>query len=254
MIFIKKTKDAPLRLINLGLPKNNSNCSNFTAYRAKFSLPMAPFEFDSGIYGHENIKTLLREDQFHKCCYCEQNQRGQYGDVEHFRPKAAYKTKRKQRLTYPGYYWLCYEWSNLLFACELCNTTYKGNIFPLKNENNRVLNHNGDIEDEEPLLINPTKVDPRNHIYFIYSLVSSDTPEGKKTIEICGLDRDDLNNSRQAIIDNLNARIVIWEDRKVISPQKVKEATDYLLAAQEAHAPFSAVARDYLSVFDFNQP
>ena len=51
-----------------------------------------------------------------------------YGDVEHFRPKAGYRQRPEDPLVQPGYYWLAYEWSNLLFCCQLCNQRFKATI------------------------------------------------------------------------------------------------------------------------------
>src|SRR5262249_38675962 len=67
-----------------------------------------------------------------KCAYCESKFTvSQPGDVEHFRPKGRvvddnFKPIRVQHPTkgeieHPGYYWLAYEWKNLLPSCADCN-------------------------------------------------------------------------------------------------------------------------------------
>jgi uncharacterized protein (TIGR02646 family) len=69
----------------------------------------------------------LRLLYFNKCAYCEKpimpydNHEDSkdirwHFTVEHYRPK-------------DFYYWLAYEWSNLLLLCKECNSE-KGNIFP----------------------------------------------------------------------------------------------------------------------------
>jgi 5-methylcytosine-specific restriction endonuclease McrA len=77
-----------------------------------------------------------------KCAYCEAPIRDyQPGDVEHFRPKAGVSDENGQAVflfdeegqvqvgadgkpvEHPGYYWLAYEWTNLLPACAKCNQT-----------------------------------------------------------------------------------------------------------------------------------
>jgi hypothetical protein len=64
-------------------------------------------------------KTRLRKDTMGKCAYCESpTDVVAHGDVEHFRPKSAY-------------WWLAYCLDNHLFACQICNQTYKGDNFPL---------------------------------------------------------------------------------------------------------------------------
>jgi hypothetical protein len=42
-----------------------------------------------------------------------------HGDVEHYRPKSIY-------------WWLAYTYDNYLFACQICNQTYKSDNFPIK--------------------------------------------------------------------------------------------------------------------------
>ena len=56
----------------------------------------------------------------------------------------------------PGYFWLAYVWENLFFACQLCNQTFKQNLFPLANPTKRrARSHMDDLSAEEPLLIHP---------------------------------------------------------------------------------------------------
>src|SRR5215468_8122036 len=67
-----------------------------------------------------------------KCAYCEEKLSGQPGDVEHFRPKGRVcdATFRQvfidhprwgRNIAHPGYYWLAYDWDNLLPSCADCN-------------------------------------------------------------------------------------------------------------------------------------
>ena len=120
---------------------------------------------DPAIYGADEVKAQLLEDQHYKCAYCECLLNGDFGDVEHFRPKKGYTTPQKTKLTRPGYYWLAYNWSNLLVACSTCNRTYKKNHFALADEAGRNIKGE-DITNEEPLFINPAEEDPADHIKF----------------------------------------------------------------------------------------
>ena len=66
-----------------------------------------------------------------KCAYCEQEIYGdQHVDMEHFRPHSSVSDLNWIRvrvvmdgveIAHPGYYWLAYDWKNLLPACVLCN-------------------------------------------------------------------------------------------------------------------------------------
>lgn len=114
------------------------------------------FEFDKNIYGHKEVKDQLIKIQNYKCCFCEAKiGHIDDGDVEHFRPKRAYKQKKGNALQYPGYYWLAYNWDNLFLACTKCNGRNKLNLFPLINASNRATSHLKNITDENPIFIHP---------------------------------------------------------------------------------------------------
>jgi hypothetical protein len=96
------------------------------------------FRFSSKIYGHKTVKDALKKAQHDKCCFCEARVTHiSHGDVEHFRPKAAFLAKDSRKFTKPGYYWLAYDLSNLYFSCQICNQSYKKNYFPIAEEANR---------------------------------------------------------------------------------------------------------------------
>lgn len=83
-------------------------------------------DFDSSVYGEASVKKQLKKDQKEKCAYCETALCGDYGAVEHYRPKTQWK--ELDGTTGLGYYWLAYEWDNLLCSCDRCNgQAAKGN-------------------------------------------------------------------------------------------------------------------------------
>lgn len=108
------------------------------------------------LWSASEVKEFLYESQHHKCCYCERNRDKKEFDVEHFRPKGKVKEAEK---THPGYWWLAYDWENLLIACKTCNQK-KSTHFPLKDEKNRAYPEDTDLGKEEPILINPLKENP----------------------------------------------------------------------------------------------
>ena len=70
-------------------------------------------------YSTPDEKRSRVEDQLalsyhNKCAYCERLEKA---DIEHYRPKK----KVAEDNTHNGYYWLCYEWTNLLPSCVKCN-------------------------------------------------------------------------------------------------------------------------------------
>ncbi len=121
-------------------------------------------------YNHRCIKNAL-EEMFHKkCAYCQSDISAvTYGQIEHFRPKSEYPD-------------LTFEWSNLLFSCDLCNDAgHKGVKFPLDINGN-------------PLLIDPTDgiTDPNTHLDFAWDAIA-----GKAFV----YGRDDRGKTVETIFD-----------------------------------------------------
>jgi uncharacterized protein (TIGR02646 family) len=169
--------------------------------------------FDSSLYGAKSVKNALQKAQHDKCAFCESKvPHIAYGDVEHFRPKAGYRQGPTDPLVRPGYYWLAYEWSNLLFCCQLCNQRFKGNHFPLVDGTRRAKSHHDDIKNEQPLFIHPAIEDPSEFLEFHeeYLRAIDDNPRGKATIEALGLNREKLVEVRR---DSLRRTKVLIECR-----------------------------------------
>ncbi len=108
------------------------------------------------LWSAPEVKDFLYESQLGKCCYCERNRDKKEFDVEHFRPKGKVK---EAELNHPGYWWLAYDWENLLIACKTCNQK-KSSHFPLKDEKNRAYLEDTDLGKEVPILINPLNENP----------------------------------------------------------------------------------------------
>jgi uncharacterized protein (TIGR02646 family) len=197
MIRIRKKSAAPVPVILQTKGKNETE-----ALKARYDKGERDFggkDFDSGIYGNKEVKDSLIAIQDYKCCFCE-SKIGHigYGDVEHFRPKAGW-IQGDEQLNKPGYYWLAYEWDNLLLSCQLCNQRYKKNFFPLVNNSQRSLSHHDNIDEEQPVFIHPVNDEVEAFITFneeIPVAVNGDI-RGKETISKLGLDRELLNEQRR---------------------------------------------------------
>ncbi|MBI1929970.1 HNH endonuclease [Candidatus Poribacteria bacterium] len=168
-------------------------------------------EFSAHYYAHDSVKEKLREIYWDKCAYCESRMSvGASWRVEHYRPKN--KLKDDERHT--GYYWLAYEWSNLLLSCEICNSK-KSNQFPI--QGTRVERPQEDraewradsesFKAEKPLILNPELDQPEEHLVFLpngYIKEKDGSERGRKTIEICDLNREDLRIARKDWVDRFS--------------------------------------------------
>ena len=140
--------------------------------------------------------------QHGKCCYCERKL--SFGHVEHYRPKRAVKQAKGLPKEHPGYYWLAYDWDNLLMSCPVCNTR-KGILFPLADGTARARDHHVDVGEEQPLLIHPVNNDPRDHLRFRGEEPKPIKSTGTRTIEVLDLRGHNLQESRRELFKKLNS-------------------------------------------------
>src|SRR5262249_21376268 len=153
------------------------DCKKATAYLTSNFNWSRPVEI-ADIYRRKRIKSevyFAKDGPFRgRCAYCESYISDfQHGDMEHFRPKKAVTDENDapilvtrpdgSKCAHPGYYWLAYQWSNLLPSCITCNQPGdngigKRNRFPLQAANYAIAENQ--IEKEKPLLINP--IDPND--------------------------------------------------------------------------------------------
>lgn len=152
---------------------------------------------------------------FDNCAYCENDITAVYaGDAEHYRPKGKV-TQREGDVEievtcpdgspHPGYYWLAYDWRNILPSCYNCNTYYgKGTQFPAsRHACSPDAGADPEALDayEEPLLVNPFKPDYEPRKYFLFDNLGGIAPKDENesatsTISVFDLGRKVLNSRR----------------------------------------------------------
>jgi hypothetical protein len=218
------------------------------------------------------VRATLKQIYFDKCAYCENTEHEP--EVEHYRPKKGVSELSR----HDGYYWLCYEWTNLLPSCRYCNTSGgKGNKFPIQNEANReyqpIFSSNGSLDatscqaynrpllDEAPYLLHPEIDTPEECLKFDNNgnIFGTDAlGRGEKTIEICNLKRENLRVARQKIIDSfvnkINYLFDLYIRRSITSysilEQELLRIFIGMIENTDANKPFSLVAIQCLSRFD----
>jgi uncharacterized protein (TIGR02646 family) len=200
-----------------------------------------------------------------KCAYCERKiipgQRK--GDVEHYRPKGRVKkadggivmiNRNGALVEHPGYYWLAYEWENLLPSCLACNrpgtddasgtVTGKADRFPL--EGGSWAASPDEIEHERPALLNPWRDNPSEHLTFdpLTGVVGYQTERGRVTIEVLGLNRDGLPEARKgACVSTLRAIESFMSGlvRADEGDRRVQEDRATLREVKDGSAEFAAI-------------
>lgn len=199
----------------------------------------------------------------HKCAYCEGKVTGQaWGAAEHWRPKGGVSRqvegKREQinrdGALHPGYYWLAYDWENLVPACERCNAgNGKGTQFPVEAEHAFCPEEGASSSDlderERPLLLHPFHGgarDPSQHIYFDEFGMPQPYPNSKYgavTIDVFNLDRDDLNDERRTLFDDLQLTV---QEALAKTAQGYGPIGSHLDRYSAAHRAYSLAARDFI--------
>jgi hypothetical protein len=241
-------------------------------------------DFDAKIW--TRLKEWMLENVFHgKCAYCELRIRGFSGDAEHFRPKGSVTRKgdsgRLERSTcvilegtgapqnHPGYFWLAYDWRNLVPACENCNSKGKRDRFEVGKAHAVLVKLDQAEVDrmpeadkprqsrkwpgyyylspsqldarEQPLLLNPLNpsesLNPRNFLRFgdFGSVAAIDGSElGKTTIDILRLASDKLRVARQEAQEQFRNSVgIAWATRGRLKPliQEYRDGTREFSAA-----------------------
>jgi len=217
------------------------------------------------LYKKKEIKEKFffnKNGPFHKkCVYCERFLQD-HDDIDHFRPKNQVKDENNKEvmiedsegnlIPHHGYYWLAYDYRNLLPACSDCNHSYnpienkpygKGSRFPVKGKHAIKPVH---IKDEEPLLINPVDQDPSEHFTLDVEtgIMSWISEQGKMCINIFGLnDREVLVEGRKNI--NLHVKALL----NLVINQKCPKAFLSLKKIKEGKVEFSFAGRKALEKY-----
>lgn len=213
----------------------------WSEWRQTGTMPKA----NASIYANPSVKLALRNAQAHKCAYCETLNPTSHDVVEHFRPKNGWRQNSGDVLQGPEYFWLSYDWENLLFACDQCNDAgHKQNHFPLFNPKQRATVANPQHAQERPLLINPYADKPDLYIEWNRDIPRprKGSKKGRKTIDVFGLARDGrLMDQRRAHLMTLERVVELVE---CSSQSAQREAVRLqLLSAISDSGPWAAMTR-----------
>ncbi|SMP41751.1 hypothetical protein SAMN06265222_101648 [Neorhodopirellula lusitana] len=197
-----------------------------------------------------------------KCAYCECYITDfQHGDVEHYRPKKGVTDEDDipikrvagdgSQVEHPGYYWLAYDWQNLLPSCIACNQATKVDDTKIGKHNRFPVTgthafDQSSIGSEKPLLLNPLVDAPEDHLEIdtATGLMVEKSDRGKMSIQIFGLNlRDRLPETRLKAIGQVKVAI----DKILHNPSLRDEATAELKAIVDGETEYAFAARAYLA-------
>jgi len=244
MIPINKSKN----INNIPESLKNQRCKNSLLEVIDLTNVNHKDRIKQDIYRASDVYIKLKNLYNNKCAYCETFE--PEPEIEHYRPKK--QIFGIPRNEHKGYYWLCYEWSNLLPAYHDCNKNgVKGNEFPIegiRRDTYLLLNNTIDIEankleskylqDEKPLFLNPEFSGFNPFFYFRFDCsgkiiekqdeTTFEYRQANQTIRIVQLNRDKLYlNYRKKKIEELFQEkikpIIDFLQRKILSENEFKQ-------------------------------
>ncbi len=161
-------------------------------------------------------KSAFERAQHSKCGFCESKVTMVHtGAVEHHAPKGEVRLLLVRGREKPdssnvdapktapvhtlGYWWRAYDWDNWLYACDRCNSAWKGCLYPVAEDP-----HPAPIETVvvTPLLLHPFEGEPLEHLDMDnqgFILARGGSAKGRATIDTCGLDRESLRKERERV-------------------------------------------------------
>lgn len=244
MIRLDRPDETPQVLRIRGKAETQKNCKAYIDDPPAYDSGELMFDFNNHIYGAPQVREVLKGTQHNKCCYCEN--KTSPGRIDHFRPKGRVRQYKAGEEIHPGYYWLAYEWDNLVLACEDCNNK-KSDYFPLKEPEQRARNHLEPIGRESPLLLNPyVDPDPSRHITFEGSACRPITEKGRVTVSLLQLNRTFLQDERQSRLSNLEVLCAVARHPDICATLR-RDARRRVDSFARCDARFSGMARDYLN-------
>jgi hypothetical protein len=174
----------------------------------------------------------------HKCAYCETPvSAASPQQTDSFRP-ADGALGLEGKASPDHYWWLAYEWGNIIPACVNCNRL-KGRRFPVRGVRAQPGTTGALLRKEEPLLLDPFDDQPEQHVVFTEDgLVVSRTEQGRVTIEVLGLNREQLVTARHAALEGMRSELAALGITKASRQRTRLTASDL---------SFSAIRRQFFS-------
>ena len=150
-----------------------------------------------------------------KCVYCERilaaSSDRELGLIRPSRLECEHSGTPEQ----DHYWWLNWEWSNLVLTCHQCNWN-KGASFPVTGPRAKVAGRGISLQNEKPLLLDPCLDFPDEHLLFKDNgeVVAADgSIEGRTTIDALDLNRLELVQARRFEAERLQKIVDLTHQR-----------------------------------------
>lgn len=218
----------------------------------------------------QELKATLKRVSHNKCWYCESVDIRSDNAVDHFRPKNAVA----ECPGHEGYWWLAFKWENYRFCCTFCNCRRidqatgqdggKADHFPLHDEARRSRTPADNLDDEEPMLLDPTALADPGLLWFDENGQAAPNPicsgpngypfkRAEASILFYHLNHRDVVDQRKALCSELRRRVreadryfKKYSDGDGTARGAFADAINDLKGRLAATAPYSATARAML--------
>jgi uncharacterized protein (TIGR02646 family) len=242
VIFVSRSNEVPAPLRSKAAATARARATRF--YRRPPSLRLQEgHTFDRRIYAAPVVLKALQRLFSDKCAYCESPPgNSQRALVDQFRPTAgALDTDGSYHVDH--YWWLAYEWQNLLLVCPDC-ARMKGARFPVQGARAEPGAKGARLQDEDAELLDPCADDPGSHlVYTEDGYVASGTARGRATIETLSLNRWWLVLARA---DALKAARAGWERAEAAIRKHTKTGDRALQALMSPAAPYAGIRQQFV--------
>lgn len=206
VIKLERPTRIPAPLLTAAAERTRANAEEWAqaqeraaASKSKLVQQLA-FTPDRRIVQAPAVRDALLAAQHRKCAFCESALVAVPADVEWFRPSSS-AVDSSGFSSLPHYAWLTMEWNNLHISCPNCSRS-KGRRFPVDGPRCSVGTPWPDLAaGEHALLLDPFVDAPDSHLLFTDNgLVSTDTSEGRATIDCFSLNRAQLVEARREAV------------------------------------------------------
>ena len=204
---------------------------------------------DIDLFAGPAVQRALLAAFHNKCAFCESfTTEASPITIAHFRPTSS-AVGLDGVASRQHYWWLTYEWTNLLPICSDCNRS-KGSRFPIRGTR---ADQGESFDREGRLLLDPCTDDPASHlVFFSDGTVASDTDQGKTTIDALALNRPHLVEARAsrarsvlALLEATNDIDGTWK----FLPDRLASGRDRLANSTAASAEFSTLCRQVIEEY-----